>query len=150
MENHEKTPEAEKPQQDSVLLDVADMSGYDKNLKNARTWLYVLSGIMFAVGLYHFFQNEAYGEEVQWITFAMEGGIALVFLACTLWSYKKPATAFMTALVLYLLLVISNAILEPATIIQGIIFKILIVIALGKAYKDARENEDLKRALSAE
>lgn len=88
-------------------------------------------------------------KPVGWF-FGIDAGIGLGFLACAIWSYKKPATAFITALIFYILVHVCLSILDPTNIVKGIILKILVIVALYKAYKDARDNEELKRALSAE
>jgi predicted aspartyl protease len=71
----------------------------------------------------------------------------LIFLVFAAFSYKKPAISFLGALIFYLAVIIVLAVIEPATLLQGIILKVLVVIALVKGYKDAKEFEQMKRTL---
>ena len=134
--------------QDSILLDVTDMSGYDKNLKRGRIWLYVISGLQVMLGVFEYVKYDNESDAFRWITFGIDATIGLIFLACALWSFKKPVAAFLTALILYIVITGSLMIIDPTNIISGIIIKILIVIALVRAYKDARYIEDMKQVLA--
>jgi hypothetical protein len=87
-------------------------------------------------------------SSLQWIVFGIDAGLGLLFLACALWSYKKPYTAFLTALILYIVVTATAYIIEPANISFGIIIKIIVVVALFRAVKDAREIEDLKSSFN--
>jgi len=129
---------------DSVLLDVADMSGYDKNIRNGRTWLYVITGMQILLGIYESTTLKDVDSITKWVVFGIDAGLGLLFLACALWSYKKPYTAFLTALILYIIITVAAFIIEPANINFGIIIKIVVVVALFRAVKDAREIEELK------
>lgn len=133
--------------QDNILLDAADMSGYDKNLKRARIWLYVVTAMQVLMGVFEYMKYDTETPEFRWFTFALDAAIGLIFLACALWSYKKPVAAFLTALVLYIIITGSLMILDPSNIARGIILKILVVIALVRAYKDARHIEEMKQLL---
>ena len=150
--NHHSLPASEAEQtsvlQDSILLDVADMSGYDKNLKRARIWLYVITAMQMVLGVFEYMKYENETAEFRWITFGIDAAIGLIFLACALWSYKKPVAAFLAALILYIVICTGMMILEPANIASGIIIKIFVVIALVRAYKDARDIEDMKQVLA--
>lgn len=129
---------------DSVLLDVTDMSGYDKNIRNGRTWLYVITGMQILLGIYESTTLKDVDSITKWVVFGIDAGLGLLFLACALWSYKKPYTAFLTALILYIIITVAAFIIEPANINFGIIIKIVVVVALFRAVKDAREIEELK------
>jgi hypothetical protein len=141
---HDETPAPT----DSVLLDMADMSGYDKNLRNARIWLYVISGMQIVLGIYESLTLTDAESSVQWVVFGVSAGLGLLFLACALWSYKKPYTAFLTALILYIIITVGAFVIEPANISFGIIIKTIVVVALFRAVKDAREIEDIKNSFN--
>jgi hypothetical protein len=81
---------------------------------------------------------------VAWFAAGVDWFIALCFLLLAVWSRKKPATAFLTSLIFYGCIIVALALLDPASILKGIIFKILIIIALYKAYTMAKEYEALK------
>jgi hypothetical protein len=134
--------------QDHILLDPADMSGYDKNLKKGRTWLYVISAMQVIMGVYEYMKYDTESQVFRWATFGIDAAIGLIFLACALWSFKKPLAAFLTALILYIVVCGGMMILNPANITSGIIIKIFVVIALVRAYKDARHIEEMKQLLA--
>ena len=82
------------------------------------------------------------------VAFGIDTFVALVFLGLALWSRKKPLVAFSIALGFYALFHITFMILDPATIAKGIIMKVLIIIALVKAIKDAKQYEEVKASIS--
>lgn len=133
---------------DSILLDVADMTGYDKNLRNARIWLYVITGMQIVLGIYESMSLTDVESIVKWMVFGIDAGLGLLFLACALWSFKKPFAAFLTALILYIIITVGAFIVEPANINFGIVIKIIVVVALFRAIKDAREIEDVKNSFN--
>jgi hypothetical protein len=50
-DGHEETPK-----QDTIFYDVADMSGYDKNLRTARTYLYIVAALEIIRGICSYFK----------------------------------------------------------------------------------------------
>lgn len=64
-------------------------------------------------------------------------GLGVTFLACGFMMLRKPLAAAITALSLYLASIAGMAALNPATLIQGILVKALVIIALISAVKAA-------------
>jgi len=60
---------------------------------------------------------------------------------------KKPYDAIITGIIVYSILIIGNAILEPLTILQGLIFKIVIFALLITALSNAKEVQRWKDSL---
>jgi len=81
----------------------------DKKIKSARNVLYVMAGIFLLVGFFNFFNDQD----------------AAVLVSSVIIG------------VIYLTTIIISAIFEPATILKGIIFKILIIAYLGKGVYSA-------------
>jgi len=133
--------------EESIFSDVYDLSPYEKTMKNARIWLYVIAGAQFIMGIIEY--NSAGDATVAQIAFGIDAFLALVFLGLSLWSKKKPVIAFTIALIFYIVTVLGLAILSGdfTAIFKGIIFKILVVVALIKANRDAREYEAIKQSL---
>ncbi len=131
-------------QQATIFNNLIDTDEYEKKFKSARTWIYVIAGFQFAMGIFEFIKEE---ETVAWIALGIDWTVALIFLLLGLWSRKKPAAAFLSALIFYLLMVTAFAAIDISNVLKGIIFKILIVIALVKAYNTAREYENMKKAI---
>ena len=149
MDQHSSTPQAdsyqiETPTQESIFTDLVDDSQYDRNLRNARIWLYIIAGLQLAVGCYEYYDTP--DPQLAWIVFGIYAFIGAIFLVLSLWSKKKPVTVFLSALIFYIAVILARGYFEPASIIKGVIFKIFFVIALIKAYRDAKESHDIKKA----
>ena len=137
-------PSATSMSQETMFSDIVDIKPYEKSLKNARIWLYVISAIQVVFGVVQY--AIADDKEIGLVVAIVEAGIGVLFFLFALWSYKKPATAFMTALVTFVVIHIGSAIIEPTQIYKGIILKILVIVALVKGFNNAREVEKLKEA----
>lgn len=133
--------------EESIFSDVYDLSPYEKTMRNARIWLYVIAGAQFILGIIEY--NSVDDKTIAQIAFGIDAFLALVFLGLSLWSKKKPVVAFTIALIFYIVVVLGLALLSGdfTTLIKGIIFKILVVVALIKANRDARAYEAIKESL---
>lgn len=125
----------------TIFNDLITTDEHEKKFKTARIWLYVLAGFQFVIGIVEYVREEGM---VAWFAAGVDWFIALCFFLLAIWSKKKPATAFLTSLIFYCCIIAALAVLDPASILKGIIFKILIIIALYKAYTMAKEYEELK------
>src|SRR5690349_5996830 len=94
--------ENEPVKEDTIFYDVADMSGYDKNLKNARVYLYIVAAVQMIFGFYEYFTLSDYDNQIALLTGGIDVGIGIVFIILAMWSYKKPAAAFLTALIIFI------------------------------------------------
>ena len=139
--------ENEPVKQDTIFNEVADMSGYDKNLKTARVYLYIVAALQIGVGIYQYITLKDYSEQVALLAGGIAGGLGIVFIILAIWSYKMPSAAFLTALIVFVGAHIYTAIEDPSQIPRGIILKVLVIVALIKGFKDAREYEQMKRSL---
>lgn len=138
----------EAPPQESILTDMVDRESYEKPLKNARTWLYVIAGIQLAMGFYEYFTVE--DNIVASLALGIQAVIALTFFLLALWSKKKPVHAFLAALICYITVVAGFMLLDPTNIYKGILIKILVVVALVKAYNSAKEYVAIQSSLGEE
>ncbi|WP_179009170.1 zinc ribbon domain-containing protein [Winogradskyella forsetii] len=103
----------------------------DKKIKSARNVLYVIAGITILAGLFYFFRDQDIAILVTNVI------LGIIYLVLGSWTSKKPLIAILLGLFLYLTTIIIAAIVDPATIIRGIIFKILIIAYLGKGVYSA-------------
>jgi hypothetical protein len=142
----EKDPEV-LPQQ-NIFSEIVDYTPLEKSMKNARIWLYVIAGFQLLMGIFEYLNTE--DKLVAWIAFGIDTGIGAVFLLLALWSRKKPKIAFTIALTLYLVVNVGFMFLDANNIYKGILIKVLIVIALVKANKNARKYEEIKHSLGEE
>lgn len=131
--------------QESIFNDVLDLRPYEKSLSNARIWLYIIAGLQFAVGIYEYFSIE--DNLSAGISFGIDAFIGLAFLVLAIWSKQKPFIAFTLALVLYIMVSLLVIYFEPTAIVRGIIFKVLIIVALVKAINKAKRYEEIKSAI---
>lgn len=123
--------------QENLLDDVYDnsMEGYDKPIRKARILLFVIA----ALQLVAIVTVTDLPEPELWITAGIYVFFAAVFATLALWTKKKPYTAIVTALVVYSAIILLSAILEPSSIIKGIILKIIAFVLMIGALKNAKE-----------
>jgi hypothetical protein len=137
--------EKETVEQETIFEDFSnDFTPYQKNLKRARIWLYVLTGLQIVMGLYEINEYDYLDSTTKMIVFGIDAGIGLGFLACAIWSYKKPKIAFMVALIFYITVHLVLGYFNPASLLSGWLIKILFITALIRAYNDAKEFENLQ------
>ena len=134
---------AEKTADINLLEEDLSMEGYDKPVKKARNILFAIAAIQL-IGIYFAFQQ--YGL-ARTIIIILSVGVALLFFLLALWTKEKPFDAIIIGLVLYSVLVAANAILDPSTIIQGLIMKIGIYVLLISALSNAREVQRWKDSI---
>lgn len=124
-------------EQGSILEDAIDTSDYERTMRRARIWLFVIAAFQLLVGIFEYATTP--DSTVGLIAMGIDIFIGAIFFILALWSRRKPVQAFTLALVFYILIIVGLMLLDPANIIRGIIFKILVIIALVKANRDARE-----------
>jgi hypothetical protein len=71
-------------------------------------------------------------------------GLAIAYLGMYFWAKRNPLAATVTALLLFITVMVGNAVYEPKTIYQGIILKIFFIGALAKAISAAQEERRLQ------
>jgi hypothetical protein len=143
MENPPKDP----PEQDSIFNE-SDFSlkGYDKHIRRARTILYVIAGFQ-VLGIFLSFRLS--GTEML-VTMIVYGIFALIFAGLAIWTKQKPFLALLIALILYVGLVVGDAIFEPSSIAKGILLKAVFIALLITGVIQGKEAEDLRKAFGKE
>jgi 4-amino-4-deoxy-L-arabinose transferase-like glycosyltransferase len=72
-------------------------------------------------------------------------GLAAVFFGLWLWGRRHPFPALLTALIVFVTFHLLDAVLDPLSLLRGIIMKVVIIVglctALKKAYVAKREKE---------
>jgi len=136
------TPNEEQPEQQSDFLDdIIDTREYDKKIKSAQNTIFIVAGVQLIFGLIVAFTGP---EEVQNIQIGVAVVISAIFFGLGLWCKKKPFTAIIIALTVYSLLLISDAIYDPATIVKGAIVKAFIIIYLAKGIGAAKTAQEIR------
>jgi hypothetical protein len=63
--------------------------------------------------------------------------VGLCFWGCWFWARSNAFAATLTALILYATLILADLAVDPASILRGVIFKVLIVLGLIKGVRSA-------------
>jgi hypothetical protein len=123
------------------------MEGYDKHIRNARIILFILAGI-FLLGLFSVIPFDA--NPLKLVMAGIMVLFAAAYIALAFWTKKKPYTAILTALILYISLQVLSFLLQPASIFQGWILKIIIILLLLLGLRNAKESQRLMEAYGKE
>lgn len=140
---------------------------YTKELKSARTILIIVGVIQVIFGIYYLTQvretfDEAAAAEVKamgpgytldpalleqaWLdskgkmyaASAVPLLLAVFFFVMAALVYKRPVGITLASLIVFVLAHVADAVVDPATIVKGILIKIIFVVILLKAYQSAK------------
>ena len=75
-------------------------------------------------------------KEVLFI-YAVNYFLAVVMFVLFLWGRRSPFPALITALCVYLAVIVLNGIVEPSSLFKGVLVKILVIMALSAGIKAA-------------
>ena len=134
----------QEPKEESIFQASDFSERYDKHVKNARTALYVVAGLIVLGGLITTVLQPNEMLLDIWIEVVIVAGI---FFVLAVWSNMKPYAALLTGLIIYILYQLLYLIIDPANIVRGIIVKIIIVVYLIRGISNAREAERFKETL---
>lgn len=115
----------------------------EKHIKRARGTLIFLGILMCGVALW-----EGLGPMESELAMIIDFVIAGIFLGSWFLSKQYPFPAFLTSLLVYLLIHILIAIGDPASLFSGIIWKIVIIAFLASGTKAARKYHQPKKEIS--
>lgn len=108
--------------------------------EDSATWSVPVNGKTVTVGeLKRMIEFEYYS------VFGVNYFLAIVMFVIFVWSKKSPFSAFVTALSIYLGVIVLNVIVDPKTIVQGIIVKIVVIVALINGIKAAIPTRGMAR-----
>lgn len=126
--------------EDDYEKNLAENRSIDQNLQSkkrinrGRIAIFVLAALYVFVGF-----KEAFWDIYHDIMYGIiDWGIAAIFIGIGIWSYYKPFPAFISGLVLYVLTILLVVAFDPSTILSGIIWKVIIILALVNAIKEAK------------
>lgn len=120
-----------------------DMFAYNKTLRQAGNTLYYLSGVFVFSAILYFFMHKDEAEVAAVVVTNVV--MAIIFLVLGAYSRRKPLACLISGLSLYIIVQVLNAIVEPMTIVQGIIIKIIIIGYMIKGIKSASEIEKIRK-----
>jgi hypothetical protein len=104
--------------------------------------------LQFVVGvIFYFAARSAPAGTAAQMTFAsfFVMGIGVVFFILYFWSRRQPLPANITGLVLYILMHLGDALLDPTALSRGFIFKIIIISVLIRAIAAGMNHRALRQ-----
>lgn len=117
------------------------LSDANDKIKSAKQIMYVLAGLIFIFGLIQGFANDDFG------TMIVNLCISLLYLILAAWANKNPFGAILTAFIIYVSLILVNAVIEPTTLFSGIIMKVIVIGGFIKGTRSAKEAQDYLKEL---
>jgi predicted branched-subunit amino acid permease len=69
--------------------------------------------------------------------------VPAIFIPLALWSRRSPYEALLAAVILYILILLLDAVYDPKTLVQGFILKALIIGYLIKGVKAGAESKKI-------
>ena len=114
-----------------------------KSIKTASRWILALCMIFIVMGTIMGLLKQ--GDE-RLIIFISNYFLAVVMLVLFFWGRRSPYPAIVTALCIYLVIMALNALVDPTTLIQGIIWKVFILGAFLNGIKSAKVTRDAMKA----
>ena len=115
-------------------------------INKGRIALFVVGGLYVLVGFYEAFM--ILGADI--LFGIIDWTVAAVFIGLGIWSYRKASLALIIGLGFYILIMLLLAVIDPITIIQGIIWKIIIIVWLVYGISSARAEEAKQKKASTE
>ena len=121
---------------------------------NGRGWILALAILQAVGGLFIFMTTrETLAPVAAQITLAILLGLAAFYFGLWIWAKKSPFAALLTALLVFVSVHLLDIVLEPANLFRGIIVKIILLVglcnALKNAYRKKREAELEAESLDA-
>ncbi len=135
-----------KPEDNTQTIFTTDdfaMDGYDKHIRQARNACFI-SAALLLINAIILFSKYPFDISVFWLDYLLWAIYIGGFVFCAFLTKTKPYTAIIGALCVFALFIIVNAIINPASILGGIIFKIAICVTLIKGLGDAKEAQQMK------
>ncbi len=123
-----------------------------KQSSSASTWLFLVAALMAIGGMVVWGMLQNKGEEARKLAttlMAVNLGLAGLFAALGVWARFNPLPASIVGLVLFITLQVVNVVIDPTTIAQGILVKILVIAALAKAVSAGLKYKQLMAQSSA-
>ncbi|MEM9685444.1 MAG: hypothetical protein AAF934_00800 [Bacteroidota bacterium] len=116
------------------------ISDTKNSIKNTRTILFAIAGFNIVIPFFKF-SNAQYGG----LMIAMSVCIGLIFLIFGFTAKKKPFISILIPLILLILFYVLDAIIEPTTLFQGIVWKIVFVGSMIYSLVSIVESEKIKK-----
>lgn len=113
------------------------------SIKTANRWMLILCGLFLVEGAIVGWISK---EDVRLFVYLIYAFLALAMLLLFFWGRRSPFPAIVTALCIYLALMALNAMVDPTTLIQGLILKIFVLGAFLGGIKAAMVTRSAMKA----
>jgi hypothetical protein len=121
------TTEEQKEYSLNYSINKFEKGNVTAKIKEARIILFVLAFFTFLMGAIIGVSTK--NPSLLIINFIL----AIIYASLGSWAKKKAFAAIFVGLLIYISVILLNGILEPSTIISGIVFKIIFTVALVRA-----------------
>ncbi|HEY3404083.1 MAG TPA: hypothetical protein VGK59_11885 [Ohtaekwangia sp.] len=111
-------------------------------IDKAKLIIYVLAGFTFIFGLVAGLVND------DMPTMVVNMVICVLYIILAFWASTNPFGAILTCFIIYITLQIVNAIVEPSTLISGILWKVIFIGAFVKGIQSASEAQKLMKEMN--
>jgi len=108
-----------------------------RGINKGRYALFIIGGLYVIVGFLEAFVIEGHDllfGIIDWI-------VAVVFIGLGIWSYRKASLAYIIGLGFYITIILLLFAVEPTSIINGVIWKVLVIYSLIYGIRTARSEE---------
>ena len=109
----------------------------------ASITFYVIAGVLLLSGLLAFAFNAQNDDSTA--DLIIYGILSISFLLLGVWSNKKPVSAIICGLSLYVVFIVLQGLASVSGIFSGIILKVLVIAGLVRALVAALEAEKIKK-----
>lgn len=121
-----------------------------KNVNESEASIGIARIVLFALGLlnggvaaWFFYQGERIGGMTQ-------AAIAAIYIGLGFWAAKKPFPALLTGLIVYLTFLLLGAVMDPASILTGLVLKIAIVGSFVYGMRAVKQSEELRKQMEVQ
>lgn len=113
----------------------------ETKIQSAKNIIYVLAALSLVIGVILFFSQDDVASLVVYCV------ICILYLGLAVWCSSNPFGAILTAFILYITLQVLSAVVDPTTIISGILWKVIFIGAFIKGIRSASEARNFMREL---
>jgi hypothetical protein len=123
-----------------------EMQGYESGIRKARNALFFAAGIYLVWELIGIAVADIPFSFIPMTYWLILGAVVGSFIGLAIWTRKRPYSAIIAGLILFILLwILSIVIAGGEAIYKGILVRAIVIVILIKALKPAKEWEDLKK-----
>lgn len=130
------------PNPEETIFEESDfsMEDYDKHIRNARIMLFIIGGLQLLPLLFLAHLT----TRAKLLVASISIIVSCIFFVLALWTRQRPYAALLCASIVYITLIAINGILDPNTLLQGAVVKVVIMILLILGIRNAREAQRMK------